>query len=400
MTERIESTETHTVAIVAARFAAVMVALVVSFFLTCTDVSATDWLSRGIAQYAHGQYANAVSSLSQAVREDDGNDLAHYHLANALLKTGSQSRALQEYQRAYALSGNFEITTNCKHVLEMYHVKLPDIVTRSSRSTNATRQLTPYSTKSLEELNSMAQRKTPSSMESHSGGPEVFKESPENSGLLKEDWDRWIQNFRLEFNTDLFRELRQRGIRRPSGQSQMVFSVDTSRRLRARILRTNANENFNESLLTSTRRLDGTNCLNFPRDSKIKGFNFTMGWDYGAPKPMTREEVVAILRSRNTNANIMRPGGLGATAGRINNTGVGATLSSNDVNGAIKSGDVNGALSAGRTGALTAGQAGSVGLPSFKTDVSGLILPQEKPVELKAETGALEDPKKKKKKSK
>ncbi len=352
---------------------------------------ASTWLQRGMQEYRRGDYASAARTFRQAAQADPNNDLAHYHLANSLLKTGNRSEAMKEYQRAYALSGSNEMTANCKRVLDLYHVNLPDVQTRSSRATSAVNALTPYTTRSLDELNEMARRKTAGrrEMESHQGGPDVFKETPENSGLLKEDWDRWIQNFRLEFNTDLFRELRARAIRRPSGHINVVFSVDDRGRLRSRILRSDANENFNESVLASTRHLDQSRCLRFPHDSKIHGFNFSMGWDYGSPKPMSREEVIALLRSRNGSANLINPSGVQASAGRLNATGTGATLSAQDVAGSLQSNRVGSSLSAG--------QAGGLALPSFQTNVSAQLLPKKKPVELKAEAGLIETGKKKSK---
>lgn len=343
-------------------------------------------LQRGIQEYKSGQYAKAVGSLSLAVKADSHDDLAHYHLANALLRTGRKSDAIKEYQQAYSMASSTQMAINCKAVLDLYKAPLPDILTRNSRAAHAVTELTPYTTKSVDQLNALAaQRNKNKPLESHPGGLEVFKEAPENMGVLKEDWDRWIQNFRLVFNTDLFRELRTHAIRRPSGQSLMVFSVDSNGRLRGKVARTNANYNFNDSLLNTTRRLDHSACLRFPRDSKIKGFNFTMGWDYGTTQPMTREEVIAELQ--RTNASLGRGGALSANAGRLNTNGVSAQLSANDVNGSLASKNANGSLSAGASG-LNATASGA-GPMNYDATVSGQVLPRAKQQELDAKTGSL-----------
>src|SRR5581483_11850290 len=98
---------------------------------------ASTWLQRGMQEYRRGDYASAARTFRQAAQADPNNDLAHYHLANSLLKTGNRSEAMKEYQRAYALSGSNEMTANCKRVLDLYHVNLPDVQTRSSRATSA-----------------------------------------------------------------------------------------------------------------------------------------------------------------------------------------------------------------------------------------------------------------------
>lgn len=348
-------------------------------------------LQRGVQEYRSGQYANAVKSFQTAVKADPHDDLAHYHLANSLLKTGNKAAAIKEYQEAYSMASSEQMTQNCRSVLDLYKAPLPTILTRSSRSISAVTQLSPYATKSTEELSKLAAQRSRGrvrNLESHPGGPDSFKEAPENTAGLKEDWDRWIQNFRIGFSTEFFRELRAVGMRRPSGQSMCVFSVDNKGKLRARIVRSNARYSFNDSLLATTRRLDHTNLLRFPKDSRINGFNFTMGWDYGAPQPMSREEVIAELQ--RTNASIARPDALGATAGRLGVTNVSGTLSSNDVNGQLSSSGANGKLS--DKDGLMAGQAGSLGLPSFNTSVSGLVLPPTKPVELDAKSGTLSVP--------
>jgi hypothetical protein len=349
-------------------------------------------LQRGVQEYTSGQYAKAVSSLSLAVKSDPHDDLAHYHLANAYLKTGRKADAIKEYQQAYSMASSQQMAMNCKSVLDLYKAPLPDILTRNSHSTHAVTELSPYTTKSIDQLNALAaKRNKGQSLESHPGGPEVFKESPENIGALKDDWDRWIQNFRIVFNTDLFRELRGHAIHRPSGQSLMVFSVDSNGRLRGKVARTNANYNFNHSLLNSTRRLDHTACLRFPKDSKIKGFNFTMGWDYGVTQPMTREEVIAELR--RTNATVARPGTLSATAGQLNSANVSSQVSTNDVNGSLANKGTSGSLTAGQANGPGAASPGA-GLPSFNTSVSGLLLPKPKPQELDAKQGEMPEGKK------
>lgn len=358
------------------------------------------WLDRGIGEYNTGRFPNAVSSLSMAVREDPDSDMAHYYLANSLLRIGHTQRSMQEYKAAFMTSRSEEMSENCRRVLQAYRQPIP-AVHRETLGVHMVRQQLPAVTSdSVKHLNEMANQRNGGrgrEVDSHPGGPAVFDNGLGDQGQLKLDWDAWIDNFRMAFNAHLNKEVNVRGLRQKSGRSKMVFSVDSSHRLRGRIVESNCGEIFDESLLVTTRKMDGWRDLAFPRASAIPGFNFSMNWNYGEPRPDTQTSVAADLR--RTTASLRVPQGLRGVQGRLGSHGVSGTLASQNVSGTLGNGKVSGTLGngkvsgtlgSGNVGAgLSAGQAAGMPLPTFSTEVSGLLLPRKKPVELKAVPQAL-----------
>lgn len=351
-----------------------------------------DWLQRGQQDYAARRYADAVSSLSMAVSKDPSNDIAHYLLGNALLRIGHTEHALQEYQRAYATTGSPEIDTNCRQVLRTYHMQLP---AKESRVKSSWRQTLPgVGVRSLNEITSAAEQRVSQSAgatDSHPDGIPVFKTVPEFSGGTGASWNRWIEDFRWNFESIFAREL---GRRREAawGKTKMVFSVDAQHKLRGRIVATDAPRFFNDGLLATTRRLDGNRVLSFPPSTAVAGFNFTMGWDYGA-HTKAKEDVFASLNQ--TRAGIRNVGADRAVAGKLSADNAGGKLlnkpGSGNVSGKLV--DAAGEKASGKlldqhgSGAL----AGSL-MPTFSTDLSGIILPKARPTELKAQPAkSLED---------
>lgn len=362
------------------------------------------WLDSGLREYASGRYADAARSFSMAVREDPASDIAHYHLANSLLRIGHRARSMQEYQTAYTLSRSAELSENCRRALEAYGQRIP-VVRRESLGVHRERlKLSPVEVDSVKHINDLAAGRSggrSSLTESHSGGVEVFKGAPENKGQLRADWNAWIDNFRMAFNGQLGKELRARGQMRRSGRARMVFSVDTRRKLRGKIVDSDAPEAFNVSLIETTRKMDGWQDLTFPHDSAIPGFNFTMSWDYGAPLPDGQTDTTAALR--RTTAGLRTPAGQHGTAGSLGVGRVSGQIGAGQTGGALSAGKTGGALStqavsgkigagkitgqlgqSGATGALSAGGSDGLPLPTFDTSVTGLLLPKKKMEELKA----------------
>lgn len=359
----------------------------IALLLIASSAGAQSWLDRGMAEYSSRKYPQAVASLQQAVSDDPGSDVAHYYLANAYLSLGKKDRAIVEYKRAYELSHSPEMSANCKTVLDTYHVPVPKLQIESWQSRSARANLSPYTVASREDITAKAQQSGGRRMDSHRDGVAVFEAAPENRGELQREWDRWIENFRLSFNTVLFRDLGP--LRKAlSGRSEMVFSVDSRQRLRARVVRSDAPSFFNEQLLQTTRTLDGNRVLSFPRESTIPGYNFTMSWDYGTPRPY--ESTMAELRNAYAQLRSQQQTAQQAVAGSLGNRNTAATASSTSTNAALKSSNTSTALQ-GTQGALQGTDLTGIPLPKFDAKVSGTLLPK---VELRAQPQLLTPPKK------
>lgn len=362
-----------------------------------------DLVNRGVQAYKARQYPSAINNLQAAVNRDPENDTAHYFLANAYMAIGHRQHALQEYAKAWQYSMDGEMLDNCARVLEAYRVTLPRRTPRARRSAAG---LNAYSTGSVEAMNRLAETHSSQArraMESHSSSLDVFKAAPESKDGMNRAWDDWILKYRYAFNNVL---KTYTGGRRRSGKTRMVFSVSQNRKLRGRIVDTNAPIFLTNAMLATTRKLDGDPGLGFPAGSEIPGFNFTMTYDYGAPEP--EPATTATLRTTNTNAALRTPQGQGAVAGRLAGTKVGAdltstgttaTLSTKTTNAGLKppegerasaagtlaGTDVSGKIGGASTSAgLKADADEAMALPTVSTDVSGLLLPKPKVKELKA----------------
>jgi hypothetical protein len=345
------------------------------------------WYARGLNDYSTGHYAGAVSSLSMAVQQDPGNDMAHYYLANALLRIGHQQRALQEYSRAYECAQSEELASNCMTVLKYYRQQVP--LRSSPRRMRMRAAMRAYTSQSVEAINNLAGQQSTNrerATDSSRDGVQVFKAAPESGGGMKLLWDRWIEEYRIGFNTVLAQQMRGVPL---SGRTKMVFSVDKDRHLRGRILETDAPVFVTDNLLATTRSLDGAKLLQFPGGSEIPGFNFTMSYTYSAP----RADTSTLASMRRTNASLLNPAGQRAVAGALGNRDVSGTLGSGQVTGSLRSKNTSAAIGARGTAAgLSAQEAAGIPLPQIDTNVSGLVLPKAKLVELKATPKLLDLP--------
>lgn len=333
-----------------------------------------DWLNRGIAEYSAGQYNQAVNSLSLAANKNESSDLAHYYLANSLLRIGHKARALQEYEKACNASQTAEMYRNCAQVLKAYNQVVPPpppLVLHPRRRA----MLEQYQTSSLDRINALAEQKSDGKTrfaDSHRDGLEVFRCSPEGSPELKAAWDQWIENYRLTFGSTLGPRVRAAHIGKLSGSALMVFSVDRNRRLRGRIVRSDAPVMFNYFLLETTRRIDRAAILEFPAASALPGYNFTMTWDYGASRNGS-DTVAELLR---TEAALRNQQALKANAGTLTAADTTAILRQSSTNAALRNANTDASLRAANADALM--------MPKFDTKVSAQILPKSLPLELKA----------------
>src|SRR5579883_1955017 len=66
-------------------------------------IAEESFLTQGERYYATGDIERARTSLKQEVLVHPTNAVAHYYLANALLKSGQTSEAIKEYQTCISL---------------------------------------------------------------------------------------------------------------------------------------------------------------------------------------------------------------------------------------------------------------------------------------------------------
>jgi hypothetical protein len=388
------------------------------------SADAVKWLNRGLEEYNLGKYAQAASSLSIAVSRNPQSDKAHYFLANALWNTRQTNRALQEYQRALENSQSPEMTENCHSVLARYHFHtvasaaraplslLPTApaVTDISKMASGTGSIRGFEPAIRRDLSSFMNAAAGSgagnlrTSESHPDGVAVFNSAPAQNA----SFNSWQMRFRLSFERALSAELNKRNVIGRCGKYSMIFSCDSSRQLRGKIVDTNAPDVVNESLLAATKQLDGSRVLEFPDDIGSSGFNFTLAWDNpvvrSAPQsPLPRTGADILVRNyasveavpgyfANTKGVIVNAKGLKAIPGRLK----GDHSSTRDVNADLLRKNGVEAVTAQLPTSVEAvigefppelqGVAGvlpSSDLPQFDVVVSGKVLPRPAPIALK-----------------
>lgn len=79
----------------------------------------------GVADYQNGRYQSAVVNLAKAIGAEPRNPIAHYYLANALVKCGDHKQAVEEYRASLMLDPNGSVSVFCKAALKGYHALLP-----------------------------------------------------------------------------------------------------------------------------------------------------------------------------------------------------------------------------------------------------------------------------------
>ena len=334
------------------------------------------YFKSGLKEYKQGNYSNAARCFRTAIQNSESSDMAHYYLANSLMKLGKKGEAISEYKKAYILARSPQMNRNCAHVLKSFNVKLPERYKESMSTRSARANMTPYKVASIKDITAQLGKSSNIKLkDSHPGGPDKFTTVPEVNNGMKEKWDKWIQDFRLSFNRILYSKV---GSAKFAlwGRSKVVFSVDKNRKLRSRIVSSGAPYFWDHYILETTRQLDRSSVLNFPTGSNIPGYNFSMGWNNGSSKKrMSRQTMIAL---RNIQAKLKRNpiSGQRAVANRLNTRRVRSSLSTKNVSAVLKQKNAN--------GVLTSEKAGKIPLPSFDTKVSGLLLPQKKLKALKA----------------
>ncbi|MFN8555593.1 MAG: hypothetical protein U0103_29355 [Candidatus Obscuribacterales bacterium] len=75
-------------------------------------------LQQGIASYNAADHSRAVSYLHAHLSKNQNDALAHYYLANSLLKLGQTEKAIAEYRKAYDLSKDQTMKQYCLQAME------------------------------------------------------------------------------------------------------------------------------------------------------------------------------------------------------------------------------------------------------------------------------------------
>ncbi|MBA3994154.1 MAG: hypothetical protein C0469_11555 [Cyanobacteria bacterium DS2.3.42] len=104
------------------------------------------------------------------------------------------------------------------------------------------------------------------------------------------DWDFWISRYRRAFQFVLLHHLEEYAKDETRGATSIAFSVDKFGKLRGCIFATTSNDNLNRCLLETIRDLNGSRILKFPANANIQGWNFTMSWDF--------RRMLAIVKAR------------------------------------------------------------------------------------------------------
>lgn len=86
--------------------------------ILCLPVFASSYLMRGIAAYKRNDYARAQTFLRQAIKDAPEDSVAHYYLANTLVKLKNPTAARAEFKLASDSSETDDIKENSKNALQ------------------------------------------------------------------------------------------------------------------------------------------------------------------------------------------------------------------------------------------------------------------------------------------
>jgi tetratricopeptide (TPR) repeat protein len=310
----------------------------------------------------------SLESYEETARRNPDNDVAHYCLANALFKAGQNQRAITEYRRAYALSHTEQMRAFCQQMLQKLGINISGSRSSAGRQVQAPSWMSAPTSAPIEQFHQMAKTRgsRDRDSDSHKDGVDVFDQTPGR------DFDSWITEFRYNFGVAVKQQLMRRGYPSMYGSTMMIFSVDHHHKLRARILRSSAPPVVTNMLLDTTRAMDGRSILDFPKSSNLDGFNFSMSWAF-PEAPRGYRDVEANLR--NAKGRILSQNGMRAQTGIMN-------YNTSNASGALATKNANGRLVPGSNQGVDGKLAG--GNVSISTDVAGLLMPKQKPIELKA----------------
>jgi tetratricopeptide (TPR) repeat protein len=99
-----------------------LIVLLVSDYSICL---AAGTFENGLKHHALGRYQHAVIYFSLAVEESPQNALAHYYLADSLVRTGHHEQAIVEYGLSYRLDPHGQVSAYCKKALAAYKQPSP-----------------------------------------------------------------------------------------------------------------------------------------------------------------------------------------------------------------------------------------------------------------------------------
>ncbi len=89
--------------------------------------SASDPFQVGLSHYNNGRYREAVIFLSRAAMAHPASPVLHYHLGNALVKSGLHDQAIQEYELSYRLDPYSGVAQYCRMALKAYGRPSPEL---------------------------------------------------------------------------------------------------------------------------------------------------------------------------------------------------------------------------------------------------------------------------------
>lgn len=117
----------------------------------------------------------------------------------------------------------------------------------------------------------------PDSWASHKDGVKSLRQAPANT----QEWDFWIARYKRAFQYILMSHLAKEGEVRPYGSSACIFSIDKDGNLRGHIYASTASAKLNKCLIKTIQELNHSRILQFPKNAKITGYNFQMKWHFG-----------------------------------------------------------------------------------------------------------------------
>lgn len=147
----------------------------------------------------------------------------------------------------------------------------------------------PYKSISMAELEDIVEKCQRMPTEKWASHPDRVRMYPGTPPDTRE-WDFWISRYRRAFQFILLHHLEEYAKDETRGATSIAFSVDKYGKLRGCIFATTSNDNLNRCLLETIRDLNGSRILKFPANPPIDGWNFTMSWDF--------RRMLAIVKAR------------------------------------------------------------------------------------------------------
>jgi tetratricopeptide (TPR) repeat protein len=100
-------------------------ALIACIGIAAPVLGATSMYNDGVADYQNGRYQQAVVKLAKATGAEPKNAVAHYYLANALVKCADHQQAAEEYRASLMLDPTGSVSVFCRAALKGYNKPLP-----------------------------------------------------------------------------------------------------------------------------------------------------------------------------------------------------------------------------------------------------------------------------------